>query len=347
MNTETAFNEALGLLRKLIATPRTSRNEKSAADIVEQDLKEHGFNPERTGNNILCRRHGFDKSRPAILLNSHIDTVKPVSSWTLDPYTPAEQDGKLYGIGSNDAGASLVSLMQAFYLTEDENTVFLATCEEEISGEGGMKRMVSQLPMISTAVVGEPTGMQPAVAEKGLMVLDIPVHGKSGHAARDEGVNAIYRAIEVASIIRDYRFEKISPLLGPVKKSVTVINAGTQHNVVPDICTMTVDVRPNEFYTNSGILEMLRHKMPEWCDIRARSLTLNSSSISLDNPLIKKAVGLGLKPFGSPTLSDQSVLGCPSFKIGPGDSSRSHSADEFICLDELRQAIPTYLSILN
>lgn len=346
-NTETAFDEALGLLRRLIATPRTSRNEKAAADLVEQDLREHGFSPERTGNNVLCKKRGFDPSRPAVLLNSHIDTVKPVSSWTLDPYTPVERDGRLYGIGSNDAGASLVSLLQVFYLTDDANTVFLATCEEEVSGEGGMKRMAPLLPTVSTAIVGEPTGMQPAVAEKGLMVLDLAVHGKSGHAARDEGVNAIYRAIEVMEIIRDYRFEKVSPLLGPVKMSVTVINAGTQHNVVPDLCTMTVDVRSNEFYRNEEVLAVLRRILPEWCDMKARSLTLNSSGISLEHPLIRRAVELGLKPFGSPTLSDQSVLGCTSFKMGPGQSSRSHSADEYVCLDELRQAIPTYLAVLG
>lgn len=351
MSIDTARQEALELLKRLISTPRTSRNESAAADIVRQDIISHGYNVERTDNNILCKSRYYDPGKPALLLNSHIDTVKPVASWTRDPFNPQIEDGRLYGLGSNDAGASLVSLLQTFYLIDRNpnslNLIFLATSQEEVSGTEGMRKMATILPPLELAIVGEPTGMQPAIAEKGLMVLDIDVHGKSGHAARDEGINAIYRADEIIRFIRDFRFDRISSLLGPVKMTVTVINAGTQHNVIPDLCTLTVDIRGNEYYTNKEIFDTLRAQLPEWCDIKARSLDLNSSGINPDHPLIRRAVSLGLKPFGSPTLSDQALLRCPSFKIGPGMSSRSHSADEFIMTDELFEAIPTYLSLLD
>lgn len=345
------MEESLELLKKLIATPRTSRNESAAADLLQQDMTLHGYCPQRIGGNILCRSRWFDESKPAVLLNSHIDTVKPVASWTRDPYQPTVEEGCLYGIGSNDAGASLVSLLHTFYETERSenrlNLLFLATCQEEVSGADGMKMMAPLLPEISVAIIGEPTGMQPAIAEKGLMVLDLEIQGKSGHAARNEGINAIYRAMETVGMIRDYHFEKESPLLGPVKMSVTVINSGTQHNVVPDLCTMTVDVRSNECYTNKEIFETFKSILPEWCTVKARSFSLNSSRISPEHPIIRHAVEMGMKPFGSPTLSDQAILSCPSFKIGPGDSARSHCADEYIRLDELREAVPTYLSLLQ
>lgn len=351
MSIDTARQEALDLLKRLISTPRTSRNESAAADIVMQSMTSHGYDVERTADNLLCRSRYFDSGRPALLLNSHIDTVKPVTSWTRDPFNPQIEDGRLYGLGSNDAGASLVSLLHVFYLIDSKpnnlNMIFLATAQEEVSGADGMRRMAHLLPPTAVAIIGEPTGMQPAIAEKGLMVLDIDVHGKSGHAAREEGINAIYRANEVIRLIKDFTFEKVSPLLGPVKMTVTVINAGTQHNVVPDLCTLTVDVRSNEYYSNSGIFDILKSRLPEWCDIKARSTDLNSSCIDPAHPLIRQAVRLGLKPFGSPTLSDQALLACPSFKIGPGMSSRSHSADEFIMIDELFEAIPAYISLLD
>lgn len=351
MSIDTARQEALELLKKLISTPRTSRNESAAADIIRQDIIAHGYNVERTDNNILCKSHYYNPGKPAFLLNSHIDTVKPVASWTRDPFNPQIENGRLYGLGSNDAGASLVSLLQTFYLIDRNpnslNLIFLATAQEEVGGAEGMRKMASMLPPLEVALVGEPTGMQPAIAEKGLLVLDMGIHGKSGHAARDEGINAIYRAEDVIRFIREYRFDKISPLLGPVRMTVTVINAGTQHNVVPDLCTLTVDIRGNEYYTNEEIFGTLRRELPEWCDIKARSMDLNSSGIDSSHPLIRRAVSLGLKPFGSPTLSDQALLECPSFKMGPGMSSRSHSADEFIMIDELSEAIPTYLSLLD
>ncbi len=351
MSIETAKEQALELLKALIATPRTSRNEQAAANLVEESMISHGYIPERTGNNLLCKSHYYDPARPALLLNSHIDTVKPVATWTRDPFQPVIEDGRLYGLGSNDAGASLVSLLHTFYLADRQpnnlNMIFLATCQEEVSGADGMKMMAPVLPDISVALIGEPTGMQPAIAEKGLMVLDLEVHGKSGHAARNEGINAIYRAMDIMAMFRDYRFEKESALLGPVKMSVTVVNSGTQHNVVPDLCTMTVDVRSNECYSNIEIFNAIQARLPEWCTMRARSLNLNSSRIQPEHPLIRRAVEMGLRPFGSPTLSDQALLGCPSFKMGPGASSRSHSADEYICIDELNNAIPLYMSLLK
>ena len=348
---DTAWKEAEKLLEALVSTPRTSRSESRAADILQEHIAAHGYIPERFGDNVMCRSRHFDPSRPALLLNSHIDTVRPVSTWTRDPFTPVIENGRLYGLGTNDAGASLVSLLYAFFIKDEipngPNMIFLATCQEEVSGAEGMKMMVSHLPEISVAIVGEPTGMQPAIAEKGLMVLDIDVHGKSGHAARNEGINAIYRANEIITLLKDFKFEKESPLLGPVRLSVTMISAGTQHNVIPDLCRLTADVRSNECYSNIEIFDTLKSYLPEWCDTSARSFTLNSSRIPAEHPLIRRAVELGLKPFGSPTLSDQAILSCPSFKMGPGDSARSHSADEYICLDELEGAIKVYLSLLS
>lgn len=345
------FEESFELLKQLIATPRTSRNEDAAADIIQRDITLHGYRPERIGNNILCRSRQYDASRPAMLLNSHIDTVRPVAGWTRDPYQPTIEDGRLYGLGSNDAGASLASLLQTFYLLDSTpnelNLIFLATCQEEVSGAEGMKQMAPLLPDIAIALVGEPTGMQPAIAEKGLMVLDFEIRGKSGHAARTEGINAIYRAMEVVGLVRDFRFDRESPLLGPVRMSVTVINSGTQHNVIPDLCTLTADVRSNECYSNREIFDAIQSQLPEWCSVKARSFSLNSSMIPENHPLIRRAVEMGLKPFGSPTLSDQAILSCPSFKMGPGDSSRSHSADEYILLEELDAAVPTYLRLLQ
>ncbi len=351
MSTDSAINEAIELLKKLISTPRTSRNEHEAAGVVQDNMTAHGYTAERIGDNILCRSRYFEASRPALLLNSHIDTVKPVSSWTKDPFCPLVQDGRLYGLGSNDAGASLVSLLYTFYLIDalpnDLNMIFLATCQEEVSGEGGMKTMVGLLPDISLAIVGEPTDMKPAIAEKGLMVLDISVQGKSGHAARNEGINAIYRAMEVVGLLKEYKFGKVSPVLGPVKMTVTVINAGTTHNVIPDLCNLTVDIRSNEHYSNRQIFDMIRGMLPEWCTVKARSFNLNSSHIDSCHPLIQRAAAMGLEPFGSPTLSDQALLDCPSFKIGPGSSSRSHSADEYIMLSEIGNAVRTYKSLLD
>jgi acetylornithine deacetylase len=301
------------------------------------------------GNNVWCVSPMFDLHKPTLLLNSHIDTVKPVNGWRKDPFTPTEVNGKLYGLGSNDAGASLVTLFHIFReLSRKEqsyNLIYLASCEEEVSGKNGIESVLPILPPISVALVGEPTEMQPAIAEKGLMVLDVTALGKAGHAAREEGDNAIYKVLEDIAWFRDYRFEQVSPLLGPVKMSVTQVNAGTQHNVVPDRCTFVVDVRSNELYTNEEIFETVQKHIH--CKAEARSFRLSSSRIDEHHPLIQRAIKLGRKPFGSPTLSDQALMRFPSFKMGPGNSSRSHTADEYIVIREIEEAIDIYWNLLD
>lgn len=348
---EQSFSEQLELLKRLISTPRVTRSEQDASAILKTDMERHGYEPESIGLNLMCKPHHYDAAKPTLLLNSHIDTVKPVAGWTKDPFTPVVEDGRLYGLGSNDDGAGLVSLLYTFYELDKKpqpyNPFFLATVEEEVNGINGMKLAVQSLPHIDLALIGEPTGMQPAVAEKGLMVLDFTVHGKAGHAARNEGINALYRATELIERLRGFTFEKVSDLLGQVKFTITMINAGTQHNVIPDTCTFTADVRTNELYSNHEVFDIISGMLPEWCEVKARSFNLNSSRIDLNHPLIRKCVSLGLKPFGSPTLSDQAVLDCPSFKLGPGESARSHTADEYIALSELEQAVPEYLKLLD
>lgn len=343
--------EQLELLKRLIATPSTTGSEQEVSAILKADMESHGYKPECIGLNLLCYGHSFDPAKPTILLNSHMDTVKPVAGWTRDPFTPTIEDGRLYGLGSNDDGAGLVSLLYAFYELDSKpqsyNPLFLATVEEERNGENGMKLAVQSLPKVDVALIGEPTGMQPAIAEKGLMVLDFTVHGKAGHAARDEGINALYRATELIEKLRAFKFDKVSDLLGPVKFTITMINAGTQHNVIPDTCTFTADVRTNELYSNHEVFEIIKGLLPEWCDVQARSFNLNSSRIDASHPIIRKAVSMGLVPYGSPTLSDQAVLDCPSFKMGPGDSARSHTADEYIGLQELEYALPVYMKLLD
>lgn len=343
--------EQLELLKRLIATPSTTGSEQEVSAILKADMERHGYKPKCIGLNLLCYGHSYDPAKPTLLLNSHMDTVKPVAGWTKDPFTPTIEDGKLYGLGSNDDGAGLVSLLYAFYELDSKpqsyNPIFLATVEEERNGQNGMKLAIGSLPKVDVALIGEPTGMQPAVAEKGLMVLDFTVHGMAGHAARNEGINALYRATELIEKLRNFSFDKVSELLGPVKFTITMINAGTQHNVIPDVCTFTADVRTNELYSNHEVFDIISGMMPEWCDVKARSFNLNSSCIDVNHPLIRKSVSLGLAPYGSPTLSDQAVLECPSLKMGPGDSARSHTADEYICLSELEQALPLYLDLLD
>lgn len=343
--------EQLELLKRLIATPSTTGSEQEVSAILKADMERHGYKPECIWLNLLCYGHSYDPAKPTILLNSHMDTVKPVAGWTKDPFTPTIEDGRLYGLGSNDDGAGLVSLLYAFYELDSKpqsyNTLFLATVEEERNGQNGMKLVVQSLPKVDVALIGEPTGMQPAVAEKGLMVLDFTVHGKAGHAARNEGINALYRATELIEKLRAFKFDKVSDLLGPVKFTITMINAGTQHNVIPDTCTFTADVRTNELYSNHEVFEIIKGLLPEWCDVQARSFNLNSSRIDASHPIIRKAVSMGLVPYGSPTLSDQAILDCPSFKMGPGDSARSHTADEYIGLQELEYALPVYMKLLD
>ena len=359
------LNDAIELLQQLIATPRVSRNEAAAADIIQQAMEKYGCTPTRVGNNLWVKSTLWDDKLPVILLNAHIDTVKPVATWTRDPFAPTIEGDILYGLGSNDCGGGLVSLLQIFRMLEAQDTadpskkqanyVYLASCEEEVSGAEGIRLALPELlPTLSlregkdcpidVAIVGEPTGMQPAIAERGLMVIDGTAHGKSGHAARNEGVNAIYEALDDLVFIRDYKFEKVSPLLGPTKMQCTVVNSGTQHNVVPDECKFIIDVRTNEHYTNEEVFEFLQGKLKS--DLKARSFHLHSSSIPEDHPLIRRCKEMGMQPFGSPTLSDQALMRFPSFKLGPGESCRSHSADEYIRISEIKKALDTYAKLL-
>ncbi len=345
----TMTDEAVGLLKTLIAIPSVSREETQAADCLQQYIELQGMETGRKGNNVWCLSPAFDLKRPTLLLNSHIDTVKPVAGWRKPPFAPTESNGRIYGLGSNDAGASVVSLLQVFLAlcrtAQPYNLVYLASCEEEVSGAGGIESALPLLPPISFALVGEPTEMQPAIAEKGLMVLDVTATGRSGHAARDEGDNAIYKVLDDVAWFRDYRFPRVSPLLGPVKMSVTQVNAGTQHNVIPDRCTFVVDIRSNECYTNEELFtEICRHLH---CEAKARSFRLGSSHAPEEHPLVQRAIKLGRVPFGSPTLSDQALMPFPSLKMGPGKSSRSHTADEFIFIKEIEEAIGLYLRLLD
>lgn len=341
--------QAIDLLKELIAIPSYSREEEKAADALQQYIESLGYMVHRKDNNSWLMSPGFDTNKPTILLNSHIDTVKAVNAWTIDPFFPLEKDGKLYGLGSNDAGASLVSLLHIFFILTEKaqsyNLIFAASAEEEVSGANGMESLLKELPKIDVAIVGEPTGMQMAVAEKGLMVLDCTTYGKAGHAARNEGDNAMYKAMQEIEWFKNYRFSKISETLGEVKMSVTMINAGTQHNVVPDTCTFVVDVRSNECYSNEDLLKEIQANVQ--CEVKARSTRLNSSSIEDKHALVLRGKELGLSTFGSPTLSDQALMPFPSLKIGPGNSARSHTADEFIYLNEIEEAVKVYLELLD
>lgn len=362
--TDQFFYDSVDLLRSLVASPRVSRSEHAAADLVESFIRsrseEFGVSVSRIGCNVLAvpadaLSNDPAELRPVILLNSHIDTVPPSPSWSRDPHDPFIDpvDSRLYGIGSNDAGASLVSLAAAFiyflhHPSPSFRFIFLASCEEEVSGDGGISMVIPQLVgKIDAAIVGEPTGMRPAIAEKGLMVLDGVIKGRAGHAARDEGDNAIYRAMAVIDILRRFSFPSVSPLLGPVKVTVTQINAGTKHNVIPDRCDIVVDVRTTDLLDNLATLQILSQAVEGMCVLTPRSLRLNSSSIPVTHPIVRRLIMLGLEPFGSPTLSDQALMPWPSLKVGPGDSARSHSADEYILLDEIRQAIEIYIKILQ
>ena len=350
MNTTDYTNDAVTLLKELIAIPSVSRNEDKAADKLSEYLNLWGLPYGRDGNNLWVGCPDWDNNRPTIMLNAHIDTVKPVSTWTRDPFMPTQEGDMIYGLGSNDCGGGLVSLLQAYRIMlhspRNYNLLWVASAEEEVSGANGFSRVLSKLPNIAVAIVGEPTGMQPAIAEKGLMVIDGYAYGKSGHAARNEGVNAIYEALDDLVWLRDYKFRKSSPLLGPTKMTVTVVESGTQHNVIPDTLHFVIDVRTNEFYQNEYLFEFLCKKMTK-CELKARSFRLHSSSIPQDHPLIRRCMEHGMQPFGSPTLSDQALMPFPSFKLGPGDSSRSHSADEYIKISEIQQAIDTYVSLLD
>lgn len=343
------FYDAIDLLKGMIMRPSFSKEETDVADFLQQVWQHAKQTVQRRGNNLYIFAQEISTEKPTLLLNSHIDTVKPGSNWTKEPFTATEEENKLYGLGSNDAGASVVSLYEAFrQLSNKEqpyNLIFLASAEEEISGKNGLESVLPILPAIDFAVVGEPTGMQPAIAEKGLMVIDCTAHGKTGHAARNEGVNAITEAINDIRWFNNFHFPKESDLLGAVKMSVTMIQAGTQHNVIPDQCKFTVDIRTNECYSNEEVFHVIQNNVN--AEIVVRGFRLNSSHTPLDHPFLSRANLLELKPFGSPTLSDQALMSFPSVKIGPGDSSRSHTADEYILLSEIREAIELYVRLLD
>lgn len=342
-------SQAIELLKRLIATPSISRDEAKVADIVEEELRGLGFAPQRKMNNVWAMALEYDAQKPTILLDAHLDTVKPNAQWVRDPFQPVVEDGKLYGLGSNDTGGSLVALLAAFCrLAKSEqpyNLIFLASAEEEVTGVNGVRAVLPELGQIDFAVVGEPTSLQPAVAEKGLLVLDCVAHGVAGHAAREEGVNAIYKALKDIEWFRTHQFERVSELLGAVKMTVTGVEAGTQHNVIPAECRFMVDVRVNECYKNVELVELIREAVE--CKVEPRSTHLNSSSIPLDHPAVERLVAMGKKPFGSPTMSNQAVMPFTTLKLGAGDSARSHTADEYICLHEIEEAIELYYNLLN
>jgi acetylornithine deacetylase len=344
--------KAIDLLRTLIATPSFSREEDQTAAILQHFLQAEGVEVFREKNNVWARAAVWRPERPVLLLNSHHDTVKPVKEWTRDPFDPTIEQGRLYGLGSNDAGASLVSLIAAFlHLQGDRelpvNLVFAASAEEEISGSNGIAAALPVLGPIDFAIVGEPTRMQMAIAEKGLLIIDAEAKGKAGHAAREEGINAIYKAMDAIQIIRELKPERVSPMLGSVKITVTQIEAGYQHNVVPDSCRMVMDVRTNELYQNEEMFQWLQERLEGLVELRARSFRLNSSRIPVEHPLVQSGLALGLSTYGSPTLSDQSLMSFPSLKIGCGDSARSHTADEYIELSEIREGIATYIQLIS
>lgn len=347
---ETDFKEYVRLLEDLIATPSFSGEEEKTAGIIHDFFRSKSIEVRQIKNNIVAYNQYFDPEKPTILLNSHHDTVKPNSSWKKDPLTPIVVDGRLYGLGSNDAGGPLVALMAAFMhnYTNDQlafNLALATTAEEETSGRNGIMAVLPELPPIDFAIVGEPTSLDMAVAEKGLMVLDCIAHGKSGHAARNEGDNAIYRALDDIVWFRDYRFGQVSAMLGEIKMTVTMIESGTQHNVVPDNCRFVVDIRSTDVLSNDEILEIIRENVR--CEVIPRSLRLQPSGLPENHLLYKCAKDLKVKTYGSPTISDQALMSFPSVKIGPGDSARSHTADEYLELKELEDGIDLYIRLLE
>jgi acetylornithine deacetylase/succinyl-diaminopimelate desuccinylase-like protein len=341
---------AINLLQQLIANPSFSKEEDKTAIVLEEFFKQQGIPTERKGNNVWVRNKHFKADLPTVLLNSHHDTVKPNPAYTRDPFAAVIEDGKLYGLGSNDAGGPLVSLIATFvhfysHHNLKYNLVLAATAEEEISGTGGVESIWSLLPPIDFAIVGEPTLCQMAIAEKGLMVLDCVAKGKAGHAAREEGVNALYKAIDDIQWIRTFRFPKVSKTLGEIKMTATIIQAGKQHNVVPSECQFTVDVRVTDQYSLEEVLEIIKENVK--ADVTARSLRMRSSGIDPDHVLVQAAHKLEIPMYGSPTTSDQALIPVPSVKMGPGDSARSHTADEFIHVTEIVQGIDTYIRLLG
>ncbi|GGH07291.1 M20/M25/M40 family metallo-hydrolase [Sphingobacterium alkalisoli] len=343
-------DDSIDLLKQMITIASFSREEEGTASLIGQHLMKFGVDAHLVGNNVIAYNQHFDEDKPTVLLNSHHDTVKPNPGYTRNPFAASIEAGKLYGLGSNDAGGCLVSLIAAFlyYYSQKDlryNICLIASAEEEVSGKNGIEEAYRHVPSCEFAIVGEPTLLDLAVAEKGLMVLDCVAHGESGHAAREEGVNAIYNALEDIYWFKNYQFEKISSYLGPVKMSVTMINAGSQHNVVPASCSFVVDVRTTDMYSNEEVLNIIQSQVQS--EVIARSTRLNSSTIDLQHPIVLSGIKLGKKTYGSPTMSDQALLPIPSLKIGPGDSARSHTADEFIYLHEIEDGVKLYIDLLR
>ena len=342
--------QSLDLLKQLISIRSFSKEEDKTADAIEHFLQQRNVKTSRKLNNIWAYNKHFDAAKPTVLLNSHHDTVKPNTGYTRDPYDADLEDGRLYGLGSNDAGGCLVSLIATFlhyYESEDlvYNICLAATAEEEISGNNGLECVLPDLGELEFAIVGEPTLMNLAIAERGLLVLDCTTHGKAGHAAREEGDNAIYKALKDIEWFRNYRFSKVSEMFGPLKMSVTIINAGSQHNVVPATCTFTVDVRVTDAYTNEEVLKIIRTNVD--CEVKPRSVRLKPSSIDKEHPIVVSGIALGRTTYGSPTTSDQALLSIPSLKVGPGDSARSHMADEYVHVNEVEEGIELYIKMLE
>jgi len=350
-NLHTLQQSAIDLLKQLITIPSFSKEEDKTAEAICTYLQQYGIKAKRVKNNVYARNAYYDESKPTILLNSHHDTVKPNKNYTLDPFSPVEKDGKLFGLGSNDAGGPLVSLIATFLHFNQQkdlkfNIVLAASAEEEISGKEGIELVLPNLGTIDCAIVGEPTQMQMAVAERGLMVIDCTAHGKAGHAARNEGENSIYKAIKDIEWFHSYQFPKVSDLLGPVKMSVTVIETDNKaHNVVPAQCKFVVDTRVNELYTFEEVLEVIRDHVE--CEVSPRSTRLRSTSIALDHPLVKSGINLGRTYYGSPTTSDKALMPFQALKMGPGDSARSHTADEYIYIEEIKEGIALYIRLLE
>ena len=350
METEQLYENAVALLRQMIQTPSFSKEEAGTAGLLAEFLQERGVEVHRKKNNVWAFNRHYDPAKPTILLNSHHDTVKPNGAYTRDPFAATVEGDRLYGLGSNDAGASGVSLLAAFLHFYDRkdlkyNLCVAITAEEENSGHDGLECVIPELGPLEFAIVGEPTLMQLAIAERGLMVIDCTAHGKAGHAAREEGDNAIYKAMQDIEWFRTYRFPKVSDLFGAVKMSVTIISAGTQHNVVPAECRFTVDIRVTDRYTNEEVLEIIKEHVS--CEVKARSTRLRPPSIRPDHPIVQAGLALGRTTYGSPTTSDQALLDIPSLKLGVGDSARSHSADEFVHLSEIREGIELYIKMLS
>ena len=348
--TDILFDDSLELLQKLIRIPSFSKDEEQTASEIELFLQDHGVKTHRKKNNIWAYNKHYDAAKPTFLLNSHHDTVKPNPGYVRDPFAAVIEDGKLYGLGSNDAGGSLISLIATFLHFYKEknlnyNLCLAATAEEEISGKNGLELIIPELGTLDFAIVGEPTLMQLAIAERGLMVLDCVAHGKAGHAAREEGENAIYKALKDIEWFRTYEFAKKSALFGQIKMNVTIIEAGSQHNVVPAECKFTVDVRVTDAYRNEEVLNIIRQNVS--CDVNPRSTRLKPSSISTNHPIVRAGIALGRETYGSPTTSDQALLDIPSLKLGPGDSARSHMADEFIYTDEIKEGITLYVKLIS